>query len=102
MPLFKRYLDPDGGDVWSDMPTPNPRDKERVGYDTQKPEALLERLISVCSEVGDIVLDCFGGSGTTAAAAHKMGRRWVTCEILPVTVDEFTQPRLERVVKAKT
>ena len=105
MPLFKRYLDPNGGvamgDVWSDMPTPNPRDKERVGYDTQKPEALLERLINVCSEGGDIVLDCFGGSGTTAAAAHKMGRRWVTCEILPVTVDEFTQPRLERVVKGE-
>ena len=56
-------------------------------------------MIEVATNDGDIVLDCFGGSGTTVAVAHKMGRRWVTCEVLPETVTAFTRPRLEKVVK---
>lgn len=68
---------------------------------TPKPERLLERIIHIGSDPGDIVLDCFGGSGTTAAVAHKMGRRWVTAEVLPETVEAFTRPRLELVVKGE-
>ena len=54
---------------------------ERTGYPTQKPIELLERIISCCSNPGDLILDCFIGSGTTAEAAQKLGRRWVGCDI---------------------
>ncbi len=70
----------------------------RDTFATPKPERFLERIIHIGSNPGDIVLDCFGGSGTTAAVAHKMGRRWVTAEILPDTVASFTAPRLKKVV----
>jgi adenine-specific DNA-methyltransferase len=70
-------------------------------FDTPKPERLLERVIHIASNPGDVVLDCFGGSGTTAAVAHKMGRRWVTGEILPDTVKTFTSVRLQKVVDGK-
>jgi adenine-specific DNA-methyltransferase len=67
-------------------------------FATPKPERLLERVIHIGSNPGDIVVDVFGGSGTTAAVAHKMGRRWVTAELNESTVDTFTKPRLEKVV----
>lgn len=67
-------------------------------FDTPKPERLIEHVVTIGSLPGDIVLDCFGGSGTTAAVAHKMGRGWVTAEILPETVAKFTRARLEKVV----
>lgn len=67
-------------------------------FSTPKPERLLERIIHIGSNPGDIVLDVFGGSGTTAAVAQKMGRRWVTCELLESTFTTFTRPRLEKVV----
>jgi len=67
-------------------------------FSTPKPERLLQRIIHIASNPGDIVLDCFAGSGTTAAVAQKMGRRWVTCELLKTTFDTFTLPRLEKVV----
>lgn len=67
-------------------------------FSTPKPERLLERIIHIGSNPGDIVLDCFAGSGTTAAVAHKMGRRWVTVELSESTVDTFTKPRLQKVV----
>lgn len=67
-------------------------------FSTPKPERLLERIIHIGSNPGDIVLDIFGGSGTTAAVAQKMGRRWVTCELLESTFTTFTRPRLEKVV----
>ncbi len=67
-------------------------------FATPKPERLLERVIHIGSNPGDLVLDCFAGSGTTAAVAQKMGRRWVTSEILPSTVEQFTLPRLGKVV----
>ncbi len=54
---------------------------ERVGYDTQKPEALLELFIKASSNEGDLVCDFFGGSGTTAAVAERLGRRWITSDI---------------------
>jgi adenine-specific DNA-methyltransferase len=52
-----------------------------IGYPTQKPEALLERIIKASSNEGDLILDCFCGSGTTAAVAEKLGRRWITCDL---------------------
>ncbi|CAL8898204.1 hypothetical protein KVA01_14810 [Kocuria varians] len=67
-------------------------------FATPKPERLLERIIHIGSIPGDIVLDVFAGSGTTAAVAQKMGRRWVTCELLESTFTTFTRPRLEKVV----
>ena len=79
------YLDEVKGDivdsVWEDIPPVNPVAKERVGYATQKPEARLERIIKASSNEGDLVCDFFGGSGTTAAVAEKLGRRWITCDI---------------------
>ena len=70
-------------------------------FDTPKPERLLQQIIHVASDPGDIVLDCFGGSGTTAAVAHKMGRRWVTVEQRSKTVENFLRPRLEKVVNGE-
>lgn len=67
-------------------------------FATPKPERLLERVIHIGSNPGDIVLDCFAGSGTTAAVAHKMDRRWVTAELSVDTVATFTSPRLQKVV----
>ena len=67
--------------VW-DVKAVDPKDKEeRVGYATQKPEALLDRIIKASSNEGDLVCDFFGGSGTTAAVAEKLGRRWITTDI---------------------
>lgn len=68
---------------------------------TPKPERLLERVIHIGSNPGDIVLDCFAGSGTTAAVAHKMGRRWVTVELSDSTTSTFTKPRLEKVLNGE-
>lgn len=70
----------------------------RSPFATPKPERLLERVIHIGSNPGDIVLDIFAGSGTTAAVAHKMGRRWVTCELIDDTIQRFTRPRLEKIV----
>lgn len=66
-------------------------------FSTPKPERFLERVIQISTDPGDIVLDVFGGSGTTAAVAHKMSRRWVTCELLEDTFNRFTLPRLTKV-----
>lgn len=67
-------------------------------FDTPKPESLLERIIHIATNPGELVVDIFGGSGTTAAVAHKMGRRWVVAERNADTVIEFLAPRLERVI----
>jgi adenine-specific DNA-methyltransferase len=71
---------------------------EEVMFDTPKPERLLGRIIQIATNSGDIVLDCFAGSGTTAAVAHKMGRKWITIEASDNTVQTFTLPRLRSVV----
>ena len=68
-------------DWWTDIPTVTGWNPEGVGYATQKPEKLLERIIKASSNEGSIVADFFGGSGTTAAVAEKLGRRWVTSDI---------------------
>ncbi len=70
-------------------------------FATPKPERLLERIIHISTDPGDLVLDCFAGSGTTAAVAHKMGRRWITSERESETVATFTRPRLKMVVKGE-
>ncbi|MCY4061933.1 MAG: DNA methyltransferase [Chloroflexi bacterium] len=67
--------------LWTDIFVINPMAKERLNYPTQKPEALLERIIRASSNEGDLVLDCFCGSGTTAAVAEKENRRWIACDL---------------------
>lgn len=68
-------------DYWTDIEQLNREDGERVGYDTQKPEALLKRIVAASSTKDSIVADFFGGSGTTAAVAEKLGRRWITTDL---------------------
>ncbi len=84
-PAVKMYLDEKEGavvhNIWNDIAPVNPMAVERLDYPTQKPEALLERIIKASSNEGDLVLDCFCGSGTTAAVAEKLGRRWITCDL---------------------
>lgn len=79
------YLDELEGDivdsVWDDIPPVNPAAAERVDYPTQKPEALLERIIKASSNAGDLVADFFAGSGTTAAVAEKLGRKWIVSDL---------------------
>jgi DNA modification methylase len=85
MPSVKRYLDEVGGnvieDIWSDIAPINSMSAERVDYPTQKPEALLDRIIKASSNEGDLVADPFGGSGTTAAVAEKLGRKWIVSDL---------------------
>ncbi len=109
-PFRKRFQSELGGlvpnTVWLHEDVGNNREaKQEISklfgkdaFATPKPERLLERVIHIGSNPGDIVLDCFAGSGTTAAVAHKMGRRWVTSEILSSTVGQFTLPRVAKVV----
>ena len=67
--------------LWTDVYVINPMALEREDYPTQKPESLLTRIIEQSSKYSDIVLDCFLGSGTTAAVAQKLGRRWIGADI---------------------
>ena len=84
-PMLKYYLDPEKGvlvsDYWDDINLISPTSNESVNYATQKPISLLERIIKASSNEGDLVCDFFGGSGTTAAVAERLGRRWITCDI---------------------
>lgn len=85
VPQLKRYLSEQRGrpidDVWSDIPPVNSQAKERLGYPTQKPEPLIERILKVSSNENDLVLDCFVGSGTTVSVAEKLHRRWIACDL---------------------
>ena len=91
VPRVKKYLDEQKGlpigDVWSDIPPLNSQAAERLGYPTQKPLALLERLLSLMTNPGDVVLDPFCGCGTTVDAAQKLGRRWIGIDITYISVD---------------
>lgn len=69
------------GDVWADIDRLNQTAKERLGYPTQKPEALLERIIKASSNEGDVVLDAYCGCGTSVAVAQRLGRRWIGIDI---------------------
>ena len=71
------------GDVWTDIPDAMHMGAERVGWPTQKPLALAERIIAAASNPGDIVLDAFCGSGTTLVAAARLGRRWIGIDASP-------------------
>jgi len=80
-------------DVWTDISHLQQKDPERLGYFTQKPEALLKRIILASSNPGDIVADFFCGSGTTLAVAEKLGRRWLGCDLSKFAI-QVTRKRL--------
>lgn len=93
MPDIWAYQPYTEGTVWgtedgidADVRWLNPRDKERLGYPTQKPEGLLERIIQASSKPGDVVLDPFCGCGTTIAAAQKLGRKWIGIDITHLAI----------------
>jgi len=109
-PYFRIYADAERGvppeTIWTkDEVGTNRTSKAEVkklspntqAFDTPKPERLLERIIHIGSAPGDVVLDCFLGSGTTAAVAQKMGRRWVGIEREPKTIEDYVLPRLKQV-----
>lgn len=77
--------------VWDDIPNMSPTSKERVGYSTQKPKALIERIIKCSSNEGDIVGDFFMGSGTTCVVAKSLGRKYIGCDINEVAVKIATE-----------
>lgn len=103
---YKRYLDEileDGralNDVWSDIQFLRGNDPERVGYPTQKPPSLLERIIRASSRENDIVLDCFVGSGTTVSVAQSLGRRWIGCDINKGAI-QTTAKRIQELMRAQ-
>ena len=104
VPRFKRYLDEQEGrpidDVWADIPPLNSQAAERIGYPTQKPVTLLERIIRASSNPDDIVLDAFCGCGTALVAAQQLERRWIGIDISP-TACRVMAERLEDVCKLR-
>lgn len=100
-PRLKSYLDELKGmsiqSIWSDLKAVNSQAKERGEYPTQKPESLLERIVNSSSMPGDTILDCFIGSGTTAAVAQKLGRRWIGCDINKGAI-QTTSKRLQTII----
>lgn len=84
--------------LWEDIPGLGTTPGEDVGYPTQKTEALLKRIINASTRPGDLVLDCFLGSGTTGAVAHKLGRRWIGCDFGYGAV-QTARRRLQRIVQ---
>ncbi len=97
----KRCYYPDEGmipnDFWNDISYENPMSNMRTAYPTQKPEALLKRIIKASSNEDSIVLDCFGGSGTLAATAQKLGRKWIISDINKGAI-QTTAKRLQKIV----
>ncbi|MEY4977768.1 MAG: hypothetical protein RLZZ352_38 [Pseudomonadota bacterium] len=104
VPRLKRYLDEavaQGGtaqDIWTDLRPIHNQSQELLGYPTQKPENLIERIVASSTNPGDLVLDCFIGSGTTAAVAQKLGRRWIGCDINKGAI-QTTAKRLQGVMR---
>lgn len=90
VPSLKRYLDEQEGnpvdDIWTDILPIQAQAQERLGYPTQKPEALLERIIRASTNEGDTVLDPFCGCGTTIAAAQKLNRKWIGIDITHLAI----------------
>ena len=103
-PRLKQYATDMQGialqDVWTDIPPINSRAQERLGYPTQKPEALLERIIRSSSDEGDWVLDPFGGCGTTAAAAERLNRNWVIVDVTTLAIN-LVKRRIEAMYSDK-
>ncbi len=107
-PIYEKYLKPEGGqaisDIWAFQPYTegtvfntekgidddvrwlSPKDQERLGYPTQKPEGLLERIIKASSSKGEIVLDPFCGCGTAIAAAHRLNRHWIGIDVTHLAI----------------
>jgi hypothetical protein len=104
VPQLKRYLDEQEGrpidTIWTDIPPINSQAAERLGYPTQKPLALLDRIIKASSNPGDIVLDAFCGCGTALVAAENLGRQWIGIDISP-TACRVMAKRLRDVCKMK-
>ena len=104
IPQMKRYLDEQEGrpidSVWTDIPPINSQAKERLGYPTQKPLKLLERILEISSNPNDIVLDAFCGCGTTLVAAQNLGRQWIGIDISP-TACRVMAKRLRDVCKMR-
>jgi len=90
-PTLLQYADEMRGvplqNIWTDIPPVNPQARERLGYPTQKPEMLLERIVLSSSSEGDVILDPFCGCGTAIAVAHRLGRRWVGIDITHLAVN---------------
>ena len=90
IPRIKRYLDEAKGnpvqDVWTDVQSLRSWHQERLGYPTQKPEALLERIINASSNEGDVVLDPFCGCGTATVAAERLNRRWIGIDVTHLAI----------------
>ena len=99
VPRYKRYLDEQKGkrlnNIWVDIPNLTARSKERIGYPTQKPIALLERIIGASSNPGDMVLDPFCGCATTCVAAEWLQRQWIGIDLSPKSF-ELVKSRLEQ------
>lgn len=99
VPRQKRYLDEMPGvqlqNLWDDLPVVSNRSREALGYQTQKPLSLLERIIQASSNPGDLVLDPFCGCGTAIEAAHSLGRRWIGIDITALAID-VVERRLSR------
>ncbi len=105
MPRYKRYLDEMPGaaitDFWDDIPPINSQAQERLGYPTQKPLALLERILAASSNEGDMVLDPFCGCGTTVHAAQKLNRRWIGIDVTHLAIG-LIKRRLSEAFKGVT
>lgn len=107
----KQYLSDSKGkamiSVWDfavpdvlDIPSINVMALERTDYPTQKPEELLERIVLASTDIGDVVMDCFVGGGTTVAVAQKLGRKWIACDI-NIGAVQTTAKRLNQVIEAQ-
>lgn len=98
-PRYKRYLDEMPGvplgDVWTDIPPVNSQSHQKQGFPTQKPTALMDRIVEASSNKGDVVLDAFCGCGTTLDAAARLGRKWIGIDFSP-TACRVMAERLEK------
>ncbi len=98
---LKKYLDEMPGklaqDIWDEEDVAQISPSERYEYPTQKPEGILARMIRTSSNPGDLILDCFIGSGTTAAVAQRLGRRWIGCDINKGAI-QTTSKRLQTII----
>ena len=99
VPRQVRYLDEQKGktlnNIWTDIPAINSQAKERMGYKTQKPLVLLERIVKMSSKPGDVVFDPFCGCATTMEAAHQLGRRWIGIDIAIHAIKRVARVRLQ-------
>lgn len=99
-PTLLQYADEMPGvplqNLWTDIPPVNPQARERLGYPTQKPLALLERIVTASSNPGDVVFDPFCGCGTAIYAAHLLGRKWIGCDIAILSIQLVRDVLLKR------